>query len=82
MDMEGGGGGMGHWYSDYYFHIFQNGLCYELAFELDEYDAHVGPAACNVPLLSQQDELNLINPLIASVSEKATVTRVRLTPHG
>jgi hypothetical protein len=66
--MEGGGRGMGTWYGDSYFHIFQNGLCYEVAFELVEYNAHNAPAACNVPLLSREDNLNLIKPLLASIS--------------
>jgi hypothetical protein len=66
--MEGGGAAAGTWYSDYYFHIFQNGMCYEVAFELVEYNAHNATTACNVPLLSQKDNMNLINPLLAKVS--------------
>lgn len=68
VQMNSGGAAMGTWYSDYYFHSFQNGLCYELAFELVEYNAHNADAACNVPLLSEQDNLNLIKPLLARVS--------------
>jgi hypothetical protein len=66
--MDGGSAAMGTWYSDYYFHIFQNGLCYELAFELVEFNAHNADTGCNIPLLSQENNLNLIKPLIASVS--------------
>ena len=78
------GAGMGTWYGDHYFHIFQNGLCYELAFELVEYNAHNAPAACNVPLLSQQDDQNLIKPLIASVSFfRPAVLPIRVSgPHS
>ena len=59
---------MGTWYSDDYFHIFQNGMCYELAFELVTYNAHNADTGCNVPLLSAEDNLSLIKPLIARVS--------------
>ncbi len=59
---------MGRWDSDYFFHIFQHGLCYELAFGLVEFSARNADTGCNIPLLSQEDELNLIKPLIASVS--------------
>src|SRR5260370_13112092 len=67
-ETEGGGAAMGRWDSDYFFHIFQNGLCYELAFGLVEYSAHTADTGCNIPLLSQQDELNLIKPLLERVS--------------
>jgi hypothetical protein len=66
--MDRGSAAMGTWYGDYYFHIFQNGLCYELAFQLVTYSARTADTGCNVPLLSQEDELELIKPLIASVS--------------
>ena len=66
--METAGAAMGTWDSEYYFHIFENGLCYELAFELVEYNAHNADTGCNIPLLSRQDNLNLIKPLLASVS--------------
>ena len=67
-NMEDGSAAMGTWYEYSYFHIFQNGLCYEVAFELVEYNAHNAATACNVPLLSRQDNLNLIKPLLAGVS--------------
>jgi hypothetical protein len=63
-----GGAAMGTWYSEYYFHILQNGRCYELAFELVEFNAHNADTGCNVPLLSDTDNLNLIRHLIARVS--------------
>lgn len=65
---ETGSAAMGTWYSEYYFHTFQSGHCYEVAFELIEFNAHNADAGCNVPLLSDQDNLNLIKPLIESVS--------------
>jgi hypothetical protein len=67
-NMEDGSAAMGTWYEYSYFHIFQNGLCYEVAFELVEYNAHNAAPACNVPLLSRQDNLNVIEPLLAGVS--------------
>jgi hypothetical protein len=63
-----GDAAMGSWASDYSFHIFKNGSCFELAFELWEYNAHIADNGCNVPLLSEEDNLNLIKPLIAGVS--------------
>jgi len=65
---ERGSAAAGTWYSDYQFHTFQNGLCYELAFELVEYSAHTADTGCNIPLLSPEDNLKLINPMVASVS--------------
>jgi hypothetical protein len=65
---ERGSAAMGTWYSDYHFHTFQNGLCYELALELIEYSAHTADTGCNIPLLSPEDNLNLINPMVATVS--------------
>src|SRR5215472_15356593 len=51
---ERGSAAAGTWYSDYQFHTFQNGLCYELAFELVEYSAHTADTGCNIPLLSPE----------------------------
>jgi hypothetical protein len=68
MRAEGGDAGMGSWTIRDYFHIFQNGLCCEVAFELDEYNAQNADAGCNIPLLSAEDNWNLMKPLIESVS--------------
>lgn len=54
--------------SDYYFHIFENGQCYEFVFELVKDNPDVNDADCNVPVLSQKDDLNLIKPLLANIS--------------
>jgi len=64
----GGSAAMGSWGTNYYFHIFQFGFCYEVAFELWMYDAHNANDGCNVPLLSAEDELELIRPLLSSAS--------------
>jgi hypothetical protein len=63
-----GSAAMGTWYSEYYFHAFQNGQCYEVAFQLVEYNAHNADTGCNIPLLSNEDNLTLIKPLIGSVT--------------
>lgn len=68
LKAEGASAAMGTWYGDYYFHIFQSGVCYEFALELVEYNAHNADTGCNIPLLSSEDNLKLIKPLIASVS--------------
>ena len=65
---ERGSAAMGTWYNDYQFHTFQDGLCYELAFQLVEFNAHNSDTACNIPLLSPEDNFNLIKPLMATVS--------------
>jgi hypothetical protein len=67
-EAERGSAAMGTWYSDYHFHTFQNGLCYELAFELVEFNAHNADTGCNTPLLSPEDNFSLIKPLIGTVS--------------
>lgn len=68
MRADGFDGGMGTWYLSNYFHIFRNGLCYELAFELVEYNAQNADTGCNIPLLSAEDNWDLIKPLVDSVS--------------
>jgi len=63
-------GGMGTYYHYFYFHIFQYETCYELAFELVTHDPSMGgiDAACNIPLLSEDDQWNLVKPLLESVT--------------
>jgi len=65
---EWGNAGMGSWDDDYQFHTFQNGLCYEIAFELGEFNPRNVDTGCAIPRLSRQDHFNLIKPLIAGVS--------------
>jgi hypothetical protein len=55
-------------YDDYYFHIFEGGLCYEIAFELVDSSSPGGDTGCNIPLLSSEDDFNLIKPLLESMS--------------
>jgi hypothetical protein len=68
MKAESGEAAMSSWSMDYYFHTFQNGLCYEVAFELLEFNARVADNSCNVPLLEPEDNLALIQLLLESVS--------------
>jgi hypothetical protein len=61
-------GGAGSLEVNYYFHVFQNGGCYELAFEFVEYDPSNADLGCRIPRLGQEDELNLAKPFIAQAS--------------
>ena len=52
----GGSGGMGKWYSYYFYHTFQNGLCYEFVFS--SLETAVNPDAdcgCAIPIMSGYD---------------------------
>jgi hypothetical protein len=62
--------GMGTKSDYFYFHVFQHGLCYELQFELVTRSPRrlAGGTGCNVPLLSEENEWNLIRPLLKSVT--------------
>lgn len=55
-------------YGNEYFHTFQNGLCYELAFDFGEYNTAYEDLGCTVPVMREEDELKLIEPLIAGIS--------------
>jgi hypothetical protein len=59
---------MGTGYAYHYFHIFQNGLCYELAFEFAEYNTGSADDRCAVPQLENIDEQNVIEPVMSQVS--------------
>jgi len=61
-------GGMGTLVNDYYFHAFQNGVCYEIVFEVRGFSQDGGPLACTVRKLIKQDEPDLMQALIAKVS--------------
>jgi hypothetical protein len=62
------GAATGTAYTDYYFHAFQNGLCYEIAFEFAEFSTANVDTGCTIPQLGQTDELNLIDPVMNKVS--------------
>jgi hypothetical protein len=61
-------GAMGTAYTHYYFHAFQNGLCYEIAFEFAEFSTANVDTGCAIPQLGRTDELNLIDPVMNKVS--------------
>lgn len=60
--------GMGSWQLWSNFYIFRNGFCYEISFELAEYNAQNADTGCNIPLLSAEDNWDLIKSLIDGVS--------------
>lgn len=63
-----GSAAMGQSGTSYAFHTFQNEVCYEIAFDVSMFSAHNSEAACNVPLLSEEDEMALMKPLLESVA--------------
>jgi galactose oxidase-like protein len=62
------GAAAGTAYTDFHFHTFQNGLCYEIAFELAEFSTGNVDTGCTIPVLDDADEINLMQPLLAEVS--------------
>ena len=60
--------GMGKFYSDYYFHAFQNNLCYELSFKLGSYNTGMQNLGCTVSVVGEKDDLNVIEALAGRVS--------------
>jgi hypothetical protein len=67
-ELTAGEGAAGTAYSEYYFHTFQNGLCYEIAFEFGEYNTGNQDLGCRVSLLREKDELTVIEALAGRVS--------------
>lgn len=61
-------GGMGHVDDHYYFHTFQNGLCYEMAFEFDAYNTYNHPLGCRVPSLGVNDEAKVIQEFAGRIA--------------
>jgi len=70
-------GGLGTGEADYAFHTFQNGLCYEVWFEMAE---SWGFPRCGRAQLDDGDEMNLIEPLLASVSYIPPTVKVPAAP--
>jgi len=56
---------MGTTSSEYYFHTFQNGLCYELAFEFREANGTGMPLTCSVQRVSERNEFELMNAVLS-----------------
>lgn len=50
-----------------YFHTFQNGLCYELAFDFVEISTGNYDLGCTIPVMREEDLLKLIEPLLSRV---------------
>jgi hypothetical protein len=61
------GVGAGTTSNEYYFHTFQNGLCYELAFEFDEANGTGMPLTCSVQWVSERNEFELMNVVLSQV---------------
>lgn len=71
-----GTGAMGTEFSEYRFHTFQNGLCYELAFVLSEINP--GTSERKSRVMREMDERNLIQALIERVQfSRPTAVPVR-----
>jgi hypothetical protein len=60
--------GMGKFYSDYYFHTFQNNLCYELSFKLGSYNTGMQNLGCTVSVVGEKDDVNVIGALAGRIS--------------
>lgn len=66
--MKAGGAAAGTSYNSQFFHTFQNGICYEIAFEFAEYNTGNEDLGCTVPVMRDEDELELIKPFLREVS--------------
>jgi len=63
-----GSAATGTGYTGRYFHTFQNGLCYELGFDVGEMNTRNLDMWCTVPSLSEEDEWNVMRPLLRRAS--------------
>lgn len=58
----------GTYYDDYYFHALQNGMCYEIAFQLGGYNTANQNLGCRVPIVGEERELDVIKAFASRVS--------------
>jgi len=66
-------GGLGTGVIDHEFHTFQNGLCYEVWFEMAESWAY---PLCGIAQLDDGDEMNLIEPLLSGITFVLPIVKV------
>lgn len=64
----GGGAAGPQLESDYYFHTFQNGVCYEIAVTLHEGEVGIVDGDCVVPLITGQDEDDVADTFVRRVT--------------
>lgn len=79
-----GGGAAGTAGSVYYFHTFQNDLCYEFAFYFSGLDGTGIDVPCEMQWVSEDNELELIRGVLSTVSfatPKLKVTRPEVPAH-
>jgi hypothetical protein len=63
-----GDAAMGTSYEEYYFHTFQNNVCYELYFRLGSANTGSQPLGCRVSTLGEKDTLQVLDVLLDRVS--------------
>ena len=68
MRTSGDGVAMGTAYSGYDFHTFQNGLCYELAFDFAETNGGGMDIPCSIQWVSQDNLFELMNGVLREAS--------------
>jgi hypothetical protein len=59
---------MGSAYGEYYFHTFQNNVCFELSLRLGASNTSSQPLGCRVSTVGENDNLKVIDTLLGRVS--------------
>jgi hypothetical protein len=67
-EMTVGDAAAGTGYDSFYFHTFQHGLCYEVAFRFGGYNTSTQDLGCRVPIVDEQDRTRVIDEFMGRIS--------------
>jgi hypothetical protein len=67
-EMMEGDAAAGTSYENYYYHSVQNGVCFEIAFQFGGYNTANQDLGCRVPVVTEENELDVINAFANRVS--------------
>ena len=73
-------GAAGTSYETRYFHTFQNGLCYELAFEAARFATANADNGCMIAELQEEDVKAIVKPILKSVSFFRSEAKAKTRP--
>jgi len=79
-EMESGDAAMGTGYERQYFHTFQNGQCYEFAFEVARFATASADDGCMISELQEEDVTALVAPILERVSFPRAEAKLKAPP--
>jgi len=79
-EMQSSGAAAGTGYETRYFHTFQNGQCYELAFEVARFATASADDGCMISEMQEEDVTELIEPILKGVSFSRAEAKPKAPP--